>query len=94
MDFLEKELRDKAIIRSSNMLFQKSEAIEVIKRCKARNFTILGIDSFEVIQEGIKPKETLDCSINNNDDGNWALAIKFIESPINNGFVFEITYDI
>lgn len=92
MDLIEKEFSSRAIIRGGIYLFQQSDAIDVVNKCKEQQYNILGVDSFEIIGNSILPKEILDCSINAKE-GNWSEAIRFILEPINQGLVFEIVYD-
>ena len=92
MDLIEKEFSGRAIIRGGIYLFQQSDAIDVVNKCKEQQYNILGVDSFEIIGNSILPKEILDCSINVKE-GNWSEAIRFILEPINQGLVFEIVYD-
>jgi hypothetical protein len=92
LDLIEKEFSSRAIIRGGIYLFQQSDAIDVVNKCKEQQYNILGVDSFEIIGNSIMPKEILDCSINAKE-GNWSEAIRFILEPINQGLVFEIVYD-
>ena len=92
MDLIEKEFSGRAIIRGGIYLFQQSDAIDVVNKCKELQLNILGVDSYEIIGNSILPKEILDCSINANE-GNWSEAIRFIQEPFNQGLVFEIVYD-
>ncbi|TFB12984.1 hypothetical protein E3U55_16815 [Filobacillus milosensis] len=92
MDLIEKEFSNRAIVREGIYLFQLSDAIDVVNKCKELKLNILGVDSFEIIGNSIMPKEIFHCSINAND-GNWSEAIRFIQEPFNQELVFEIVYD-
>jgi hypothetical protein len=92
LDLIEKEFSSKAIIRGSIYLFQQSDAINVVNKCKELHLNILGVDSFKIINNSILPKEIFDCSPNAKE-GNWSAAIAFIKAPFNQGLVFEIVYD-
>ncbi len=91
MDLIEKEFRNRAIIREGTYLFKASDAIDVVNKCKELQLSILGVDSFEIIGKSILPKEIYNCS--NVNKGNWINAIRFIQEPFNQGLVFEVVYD-
>lgn len=93
MDLIENEFAQKAIIRGGTFLFRKSDAIDLINKCKELNMNILGIESFEIINNSIKPKEILDCSVDESYGGHCSLAIEFIQQPFNQNLVFEVVYD-
>lgn len=95
MDFFEKEFSNKAIIWGNNFLFQKTDAVDVIKKCKELNIKILGVESFEIFENKRTPDldGILDCSYDGNKEGCWSEAIKFIEMQ-SQGLVFEIIYDL
>jgi hypothetical protein len=94
LDLIEKEFTSRAIIRGGIYLFQQSDAIDVVNKCKEQQYNIIGVDSFEIIGNSIMPKEILDCTINTNTkERNWLEAIGFILVSINQGLVFEIVYD-
>lgn len=92
MDVIEKEFGKRAIIRGGIYLFQPSDAIEVIHKCKELGLNILGVDSFKITSNSTQPQDSLDCSYNAKEEGNWAKAIKFIQQK-DNGLVFEIVYE-
>jgi hypothetical protein len=93
LDLIEREFRSRAIIRGGIYLFQQSDAIDVVNKCKELHLKILGVDSYKIIGNSILPKEILDCSINAKETGNWLEAITFIQERFNKGLVFEIVYD-
>jgi hypothetical protein len=95
MDIFEKEISNKAIILGNTLLFQRTDAVDVIKKCKELNIKILGVESFEINEKKRKPliDGILDCSYDGNNEGCWSEAIKFIEMQ-RQGLVFEIIYDL
>jgi hypothetical protein len=64
LDLIEKEFGNRAIIRGGIYLFQQSDAIDVINKCKEQRLTILGVDSFKITRNSTQPQYILDCSIN------------------------------
>jgi hypothetical protein len=100
MDIIEKEFKNKAIIRGNTFLFQGTDAVEVIKKCEELNIKILGVEAFEIYESKIKPimEGILDCSIDGKNEGYWSDTIHFIQEMQNQmqneGLVFEINYDL
>jgi len=100
MDIFENEFKDIAIISGNTYLFQSTDAVDVIKKCKELNIKILGVESFEIYENKRKPimEGIFDCSIDGKIEGYWSEAIHFIQvlqnQIQNQGLVFEIIYEL
>ncbi|MFI8715721.1 hypothetical protein [Brevibacillus brevis] len=95
MDSMEQEFESRAIVRHNLLLFTGLDAITVIKRCEELNKKIYGIDAFRLKEQCIQPvmEESIDYSNTPDSDGNWADAVQFIKTRLNENLVFEIVYD-
>lgn len=92
MDLLEKEFGNKAIIRGGIYLYNTSDALEVIARCKELGLRILGIDSFKITSTTTQP--ILEHSVEFMEkEGSWADATDFVTKRIDKGFVYEVVYE-
>ncbi len=55
MNEVEKDFKDKAIIREEIFLFSKENALSFIAACQKKKIGILGIDGFFLIEDKIQP---------------------------------------
>lgn len=93
MEFIDKELYEKAILRGNLIFFHPNEAILLIKKCEDQNRRILGIDAFRITENTTQPVSEHSIDFSGINDGNWKSSIKFIEERATIGLVFEIVID-
>ena len=97
MNILEKEFKDKVIIKAGILLFSADDAITLIGRCQQLGLKILGIDAFKVTANTTQPilKHSIDYSKLNSKikEDNWSIAKNFLKERKNLGLVFEIIYE-
>lgn len=94
MNRVEKQFKEKAIVRGSIMLFTKENALSFVKACKESGIQILGIDAFHLLEENIQP--SLDNSVDFSSseyslsaEDIYSEAINFLRGKSDNLF-FEI----
>lgn len=95
MDSIQKEFRDRAIVKAGTYLFGPQDAIEVVKKCSQIERKILGIDAFVVTDNTVQPfmEHSIDYSVGGLQGGNWNEAEQFILERAEMGFVFEVVYE-
>ncbi|MBB1287394.1 hypothetical protein HRH25_23665 [Flavisolibacter sp. BT320] len=55
MNEIEKQFKERAIIRGETLLFSKDNALSFVEACKKNGIGILGIDSFFLFDDSIQP---------------------------------------
>ena len=95
MDLIEKEFRDRAIVRGGLYLFCPKDAVDVVRRCAELGIGIIGIDAFIVNESSIQPlmEHSIDFSAQATCGDKWSAAELFIVSRAEEGLLFEVVYD-
>lgn len=97
MDIIETEFEDVVIKRGNMRMYNTVDAVNVIKKCHQLNKKIYAIDALKVWDTYIQPfmEQSVDYTEITDDPkcNVWEMAIEFINSKKDMGFVYEIVYD-
>lgn len=90
-NFSLEEISKKSIKRMGIELYNFEDAVIIVKTCQKNNIPILGIDSFILHDNKIKPSMTnsIDLSYETNCH---KLALDFLQQRKQSNFIYEIVY--
>ncbi len=91
---VEIEFIGKALVRGGVFLLRPSDAIDLINKCREKNYRVFGIDGFFIIGDKIQPsmENSIDFGelVESISDQPYEDAVNFIEQRKDSGMYFEI----